>query len=385
MSSHDDETELGFFEEPETLESPRRPRRRKGSQSGGPRRPSPPPQGAVALTRLAGAVALAIAVVVALVFWVGSCQGQSKHDEYSSYMDSVRPIAQSSAQAGAALPGELRTAHTVPELQARLEQWSRQQQQDYDEALRLRPPGPLQAAHQQVLATLQLRAIGLAGLANALAASGSKSETAMGDSLAQQAQLLSASDIVWADLFKLPATEALTRLGVTGVVPPPSVFVRNSEVISPQSFKFVYGRLKSQTGGKGGTPTGLHGSALEGTDAVVAGQSKPLSTTSPTTVEVAASLQFRVTFTNSGNFQETQVPVTLTILVLGRTVLTQKEVVPSIVPQGRQTVTFKNLQLPTSAFGQQATVHVEIGKVPGEVKLDNNSASYPVFFSLPKN
>jgi hypothetical protein len=30
-------------------------------------------------------------------------------------------------------------------------------------------------------------------------------------------------------------------------------------------------------------------------------------------------------------------------------------------------------------------VRVEVGKVPGETKLDNNRASYPVFFSLPSN
>ena len=337
----------------------------------------------MALGRLAGLVALAIAVVVGLVFWVGSCQGQSKHAEYASYMDSVRPIAQSSAQAGAALRNELLTARTVPQLQATLGQWSQQQQQAYDEALRLRPPGPLQAAHQQVLATLQLRAIGLAGLANALAASGSSSSTDVANSLAQQAQLLTASDVVWADLFKLPATQTLTNLGVTGVAPPPSVFVPNTEVITPGSLKVVYDRLKSTS--PSGKVSGLHGSALEGTAAVVAGNSQQLSTSSPTTVEVAPSLEFRVTFVNSGNFQETQVPVTLTVTVLGKTALRKREVVPSIVPQGRQTVSFKNLQLPPSAFGQQASVHVEIGKVPGEVTLDNNSASYPVFFSLPKS
>src|SRR5437870_1484923 len=109
VSTYDDETPLEFFEEPETVESPGRPRRRlRPPRGGGPRRPSPPPAGAVALARLAGLVALAIAVVVGLVFWVGSCQGKSRHDEYASYMNSVRTIAQSSASTGtAALSTEL--------------------------------------------------------------------------------------------------------------------------------------------------------------------------------------------------------------------------------------------------------------------------------------
>src|ERR1700757_3386839 len=77
VSTYDDETPLEFFDEPETLEAPDRARRGIGPRRpGGPRRPSPPPPGAVALARLAGLVALAIAVVVGLVFWVGSCQGK---------------------------------------------------------------------------------------------------------------------------------------------------------------------------------------------------------------------------------------------------------------------------------------------------------------------
>src|ERR1700758_2222160 len=138
MSSFDDEPQVEFFEETDaTLESP------------------PPPPGAVALSRLAGFVALAIAIVVGLVFWVGSCQGQSKHDEYASYMDDVRPIARSSAQAGTALVNALGSEKlTTRALETKLVQLSRQQQEEYNAALRLRPPGPLQGVHQQVLATL---------------------------------------------------------------------------------------------------------------------------------------------------------------------------------------------------------------------------------------
>src|SRR5437879_5124398 len=103
-STFDARTAVEFFEEPETLDSPDRPRRRiRPPRPSGPRRPSPPPPGAVALARLAGLVALAIVIVVGFVFWVGSCQGKSKHDEYASYMNDLRPIAQDSAAAGASL------------------------------------------------------------------------------------------------------------------------------------------------------------------------------------------------------------------------------------------------------------------------------------------
>ena len=330
-------------------------------------------------------MALAIAVVVGLVFWVGSCQGKSRHDEYASYMSSVGKIAQTSAATGTtALANQFNSMKlTLPGLQSKLGQWSRQQQLAYDQALSLRPPASLQAAHQQVLATLQLRAIGLAGLANTLAAAGSKPASQVANLLAQQAQLLSASDLVWTELFRLPANETLRSQAIKGVIAPPSHIVANPEVISAHAFEQVYSRLKAaNTGGK---VTGVHGSELLGTEAVSAGQTKTLTASSPTTVDVAANLAFKVSFKNSGNFQEVKIPVTLTVSVFGKTVASQKKVVQSIQNGGTATVSFTNLNLPPSAFGANATVHVEVGKVPGETNLANNTASYPVFFSLPSN
>jgi hypothetical protein len=383
----DDQTDLEFFEEPATLEAPGRPRRRiRSPRGGGPRRPSPPPPGAVALARLAGLVALAIAVVVGLVFWVGSCQGQSKHDEYKAYMDKVKPIAQSSAATGTtALSRELNSPKlTLADLQSKLALWSRQQQQDYNEALRLVPPGPLQAAHQQVLATLQLRAIGLTGLANTLATAGSKDATRVGALLGRQARVLSASDLVWKELFRLPATETLRREGVRGVIAPPSQIISNPVVIRPHSFEEVYAALAS-TSTNGGKVTGLHGSELVSTEAVSGGQTKTLTVSSPTTVDVAANLAFKVTFKNGGDFREVKIPVKLEVSVFQKSVFSKTQTVPSIDKGETTTVSFANLNLPPSAFGANATVRVEVGKVPGETKLDNNRASYPVFFSLPSN
>jgi hypothetical protein len=342
----------------------------------------------VALARLAGFVALAIAVVVGLVFWIGSCQGQSRHDEYKAYMESVQPIAQSSASSLDAYAKQLQSQKlTLADLQTKLALWSRQQQEDYDKALRLVPPASLQAAHQEVLATLQLRAIGLAGLANALGTGGSKSADQVGAQLAQQGEILNASDLVWANLFRLPATETLKKLGVRGVSAPFSQIVKNPVVITPKSFSEVYGRLHSIN--SNGTVTGIHGSELQSTEAVSSGQTKTLTESSPTTVNVAADLAFKVTFKNSGNSPEANVPVTLTVSVFGKIVAppeanrTQK--VLSLAAGEMKTVTFANLNLPPSAFGANATVNVVVGKVPGETVLTNNHASYPVFFSLPSN
>ena len=94
-------------------------------------------------------------------------------------------------------------------------------------------------------------------------------------------------------------------------------------------------------------------------------------------------LAFKVTFTNSGDFQEVKVPVTLTVYKFKQKLYGKTEQVPVIETGQTKTVAFTNLALPTAAFSANATVTAVIGKVPGETVLSNNHASYPVFFSLP--
>lgn len=385
MNTFDDDNELGFFEESQTRESAPRPRRRIAPQRSGPRRPGPPPPGTVALARLAGLVALAIVVIVALVFWVGSCQGQSKHDEYASYVDQIQPLAQDSAKVGTEFANELSAAKlTLPTFESKLAAWSRAEQLDYAAAERIQPPGSLQTAQQQVLDVFQLREVGLAGLADTLAQAQAKNPTpaaaTVAADLAAEAQLLSASDVVWVQLFKLPATDVLSQQGVTGVIVPGSVFVANADVISERSFSIVYQRLSTPTNGSG-TPTGTHGSALIGTVAIVGGKTTALSTTTPVTIPSSGSV-IRVSFEDSGNFPEVQIPVTLKINVSGQTVYTKTQTVSQVLAHQQTSVDFSKLQVPPAAFGQSAQIVVQIAKVPGEVRLDNNSATYRVFFSL---
>jgi len=383
MSSYDDDDdiEFDFFEEPETGEAPPRGRRRRGSGGGDSRHPVHQPTGAVALARLVGLIAIAIAVVLGLVFWIGACQGKSRHDEYASYMAKVQTIAQSSARVGRQFQAKLGSPGLkLTDLETRLEQWSQQEQQLYDQAQQIRPPGPLRALHQQVLDTLQLRAIGLAGLANVLTSAGSKSTATVAADLAAQAQALSASDIVWAELYKAPVNAALKERAITGVVVPSSMFVANPAVVGLRSFMIVSQRLRPAS--TGGTPSGLHGSKLVSTKAVGGGRTVTLTPTEPTTIYVSADLKLEVTVENSGSFPEVNIPVILTVKVAGKTLFSRKQTINGLQPGEQQTVSFGNLQLTPDAFGHTAAVTTTVVRVPGEQKLDNNTATYPVLFSL---
>jgi hypothetical protein len=389
MSTHDDDDiQFDFFDEPETVEATQRGRRltrRDRSGSGGaggdgPRRPQMrTPTGVIPLIRLVGLIAIAIAVVVALVFWVGACQGKSKQDDYAAYASKVRTIADSSTQLGKELANKLvAPGLKQADLETSLQQYAQQEQQAYAQAQQIRAPGPLRQIHQQAVDALELRAKGLAGLGDALSRTASaKDASTAAATLAAQAQLLVASDVVWDELYRIPATLQLKAQGITGVVIPDSNFITNTDLVSTRSFTLLFQRLHGAS--VGGTPSGKHGDSL--LSVKVLPQGATLSASTATTVKVSADLAFVVTVENSGDFQEVNVPVTLTIDA-GGTPIVRRQSIPVIQPAEQRQVTFSNFNLPTSAFGAKATVKVEVGAVAGEINTANNSASYTVFFTL---
>jgi hypothetical protein len=388
MSTYDDDDiQFDFFDEPETVEATQRRRLPRLEMPGGrggdgerPRGPRPgQPTGLVPLARLVGLIAIAIVVVVALVFWVGSCQGKSKHDEYVAYAKQVNAIAAADKKLGADFGNELVSPGLkASDLETKLAGFAQQERQELAQAQQIRAPGPLRTTHQQLLDAIQLRYQGLAGLGNALAAAGSsKSTTDAVNALTEQGQLLTSSDVVWENLYRQPALDTLKTENVTGVTIPKSQFLSNPDLVSARAFTILEQRLSGAT--TGGTPSGLHGDGLVGVH--VSPQGADLSTSTATTIKVSADLDFRVTVENSGDFPEGNVPVTLTIDAGGKPIV-RTEHITAISAKEQTTLDFTNFDLPPSAFGQRATITVKVGKVPGETNLSNNSATYTAFFTL---
>ena len=156
-----------------------------------------------------------------------------------------------------------------------------------------------------------------------------------------------------------------------------SKYLSNPDVVGAHSFSIVVQNLSGAA--TGGTPSGLHGSALVGVH--VSPQGSDLTTGSATPIKVSADLTFVVSVTDSGDFPETNVPVTLKIAA-GSFKLTRHDTIASIQPKETVHVSFTNFDLPPPAFANQVQITVTVNKVPGETKLDNNSATYPAFFTL---
>src|SRR6266550_1315466 len=139
MSTHDDENiEFDFFDEPETVEATQRRRlERPGGRGGGERPPRPPmraPTGLVPLARLVGLIAIAIVIVVGLVFWVGSCQGKSKQAEYQSYAEKVAALAKGDKTLGNEFGNKFIAASKQADLETSLQRYAQQEQQAYAQA-----------------------------------------------------------------------------------------------------------------------------------------------------------------------------------------------------------------------------------------------------------
>jgi len=267
------------------------------------------------------------------------------------------------------------------QIERRIAGLARQEQLDVQRAKEITPPGTLRDEHNALVQALQYRVSGLTGLASALAATANvKDSDRAGGVLAGQMQRLLASDVIYADSFRDPAAAELKRQVVTGTAEnggplvPSSTFLQSAELVTPTAMGTVVSRIR------GGSVTPSQG-GLRGTNLVsttVQPQNQVLSTTQTNTIIVRTNMRIEVKVEDSGDSQEANIPVTLTIQQPSGNIVKRARI-SFINPGEQKTVTFSNFGAVN--FGVQATIKVEVQPVQGETKTDNNSADYPVIFS----
>ena len=378
MSEYDSDIEFDFFDEPETGErspAPGRPRPQR-QQGGPPQRPGP--GGIPPTARLAGLIAFGILIVVLLVLWVQSCSGTSKKSSYTSYLGKIAQLAVDSNRLG----NSLATAIATPgikagELANKMDSLAQQQQADAQTAVGIKPPSQLVVQHRNVVESLQLRSDGLTGLASALrAGAGSTKVSETATNLASQSQYLVASDVLWSARFRDPTVKLIQRDRITGLTVPASRFLQEQGVDSSQFWSPVVTRLNGNGTSGGNTSGRAIGTELLGVTALPKGQQ--LSPTQLNTVVDTTNLGFAVQVKNSGDVQVASVQVTITIKQTKP--ISATRTIALINPGQTTTVTFKGLTQPQ--FVVRTTLEVDVQPVPGETNPNNNSASYPVIFSL---
>jgi hypothetical protein len=378
-----DDIEFDFFDEPdeETVTQRRRavrPPTRPAGRRRGPRRPAGPPAGLTPLLRLVGLIAAAILVVVLLVFWVQSCQSNAKTSAYKNYLQDISQIASASHHIGSNMNDDLTTPGIkVNDLSSKLDQLAQAEQQDVTRAQALNPPGHLRDANQHLIEALEFRVSGLKGLADAFrSTANTKNSDRAGTLLAEQAERFVASDVIWQDLFKAPATAILASQNITGVAVPDSIFVQSPDLANSHTFAALFNNVQGAS--TGGTSAGLHGTGIVDVKALPSGTT--LSPSSDNTVVASTSLAFQVDIKNTGDNLESKIPVTLTIQKTGAPIVLT-ETISVINPGETKAVIFKSIDT-TGVFGVRTQLKVNVQPVPQEHSITNNSAQYPVIFSL---
>lgn len=382
MTERDTDIEFDFFDEPETEEATERVRTPRRQTPRGPRGPVRPPAGLIPMLRLAGLIAFLILAVVLLVVAVRGCASDSKHARFENYLKDTRQVAAASTSIGRQLNQTLAaTGIKESQLEQKLKGLAAQQQQGVTQARDMNPPGPLRDENDQLIQVLSLRASGLSRLADAFRQTATaKNASTAGQLLSQQAYLLVASDVNWDYYFREPTDAELLRQNIRDIgSAPDSTIFPNPDLASSQAMMTVWQRVHGAA--TGGNPGGKHGSALGPVKALPDGKVlKSGVAASENQITASTDLAFQVSVQNSGDFQEFNVGVTLTIQKSPKPIVLKKKI-PVINAGETKTVTFTNIDI-NGLFGLPTTVKVDIEPVPGESTTTNNSAEYRVIFSL---
>jgi CARDB len=364
--------EFDFFDESPTVEGVERER---ATPRRGPRLPTRPPSGSQpSLFRLGILIAGAILLAVVLVIWVQSCRSGQKKAEYRDYMEAVATRSNESQQIGVQLNQLITTPGIkLNDLREELDGLRQQAAQVLASARELDPPGPLREEQASLVEALEFRVSGLDGLAQAFAqVQATRDAAESGNRLALPAQRLVASDVIYEDLFQEGSRIVMTNEEVQGIPIPESKFVQNADLAGPSQWTLIVERLtRPESSG------GLRGNQLAGV--IVQPGAQQLSPTEDNTVQASERLSYHVLVRNSGDSQETQVKVTLTIQQSPQP-LSEEQTLDLINPGQTRTVIFRDLGPPS--FGTRTTLKVSIEPVTGESNTGNNTAQYPVIYTL---
>lgn len=337
---------------------------------------------------LLAAFAVVLVVVIALV--VKDCQRSQLEDAYTQYINGVAQVVTKSAQQGSDLRKIManQAGDKPPRLKAKIAALAKEAQALEDQANGLNPPGSLDTPQRSLVnGVLAYRVTGLSKLAENLPTLLQSSDPqTKASGIAQYMKRFLASDVIYEDSFFGPAQKALQKDNITGVkVPTPQPFLPNAVLASPEGAKTLLPALQRTSSSSGGTSSDsgqLRGLSLESTVAQPSGVRLMTGTT--VTVQSTELLKWAVTVKNGGNFDESNVVVKASFFypATPNDVETREVSIPSIASGASKTVEIDGPSASKITFGDQANLTIDVVPVPGETRIDNNKAEYPVKITI---
>lgn len=314
------------------------------------------------------ALGAGLLVLILIVLGVRGCLDARKNRALSDYADDVTQIVDETDQTSKAFfgkledPGSLSVTDFVAEVSA-----DRSAMDNYASRIDgLDAPGDMGDAQDNLELVYQLRSSAMGEIADrmstALGDVGSEQAMAI---IANQIQVLHASDVLYKSVVRPEIDGVLGDNGISGGDVPESVFV-------PDGIRWldeaeVSAALGTLSGG-GGETSGVHGLGLagvsvNGTELVEGGATGVVSEGTP---EVEVQVE------NQGESTENEVTVSVT--VNGGNTLQQ-----DISSIGSLEIQSASIPLTPAPKGE-VTLEVEAQPVPGERVSTNNKASYTVVF-----
>jgi hypothetical protein len=325
---------------------------------------------------VAGVVGLV--VVILLIVLIQGCLSSQKEDALKDYNTNVGKIVAQSDTVGDQLFKALSKGGGNPQnLQVQVNALRGDAEQQVEAARKLDVPDEMKQAQQDYLLTLELRRDALTKIASQLPAALSKQASSSGPAIAQitgQMQAFLASDVIYSLRVAPLIAKALDDNGIGGQRIAQSRFL--ADPLSWLDKNVVSQRLSGATSGgtaSGKAPPGISGHSLDS----VSVDGTDLSTDSANRIASSPPPTFTVNYTNSGENDEKNVQVQVSITGAGAPINLTKTVNTTAGESGSA-----ELALTTAPpTGQPVTIKATIKPVPGEKTTDNNTQSFPAVFT----
>ncbi len=320
------------------------------------------------------AAGAAVVVLIIIVLIVNGCLKSQKQQSLKDYNHAVSEIARESdtqvskpfftALSGAAGKSAIDVQVQVNQLRVEAEKLA-------SRAKGLSVPGEMSGAQQNLLLTMNFRVEGITKIAALLPAALGGQGKSVDPRIAGDMEIFLASDVVYSQRVAPLIQQALTANGIHQSTQP-SRFLPNLGWLEPATVEARLGG-KSTTGENAAVAPGTHGSALIGT-AVGTTTLQPEPTLNH--VPGGGSPTFTVTVENTGESQENNVKVGVTVTAAGKQ-LTGSHVINSTQPGSKA-----NVEIPITGvpLGVASKIQVNVEPVPGETNNENNKSTYLALF-----
>jgi hypothetical protein len=318
--------------------------------------------------RVAAGAAVVLLVIVVLV--INGCLKSQKQQSLKDYNHAVSEIArESDAQVSkpffTALSGA--AGKSAIDVQVQVNQLRVEAEKLASRAKGLSVPGDMKGAQQNLLLTMNFRVEGITKIVALLPAALGGQGKQVDPKIAGDMEIFLASDVVYSQRVAPLIQEVLNANGIhqgtTG-----TRFLPNIGWLEPNTVEARLGG-KSAAGANGSVTPGTHGSSLVST---AVGTTTLQPEPALNQITGGGSPTFTITVENTGESQETNVKVDVTVTVSG------KELKGSHTINSTQPGSKVNVEIPISGvpLGVAGKIQVNVEPVPGETNTENNKSTY---------